>query len=115
MKKNNFEHYPSVSLIKFLTEYVSVDGINEETINKLAKATHKDIKELNIPYVKAVPFEILTDEALASGDIILVADGKSTLKNKRIAPYVRPEILKEKERNQEKEEDKERRGSYGKF
>ena len=105
MSQFNFENFPSVSMATFLRDYVGEDAcINDETARKLAKATHKDLKELNIPYVKSVPFEILTTDDLCMGKYILVYDGKSTQHNKRIAPYVRPSILKEQEQTQEADE-----------
>lgn len=98
MSQFNLESFPSVSMAVFLRDYVGEDAcIDDATSRKLAKATHKDIKELNIPYVKAVPFDIVTTDDLCTGKYILVYDGKSTQRNKRIAPYVRPSILKEKE------------------
>lgn len=98
MSKHEFEAFPSVSMMTFLKDYVGEDAnINEATARKLAKATHKDLKELNIPYVKAVPFDIVTTDDLCTGKFILVYDGKSTPRNKRIAPYIRPSILKEQE------------------
>ena len=98
MSQFNLESFPSVSMAVFLRDYVGEDAcIDDATSRKLAKATHKDLKELNIPYVKAVPFDIVTTDDLCTGKYILVYDGKSTQRNKRIAPYVRPSILKEKE------------------
>lgn len=97
MKKLEYEI--SISMIEFLTSYVGLDDIvDEETIAKLKRATHRDIKELGIPYVKAVPFETVEKEDIETGSILYVYDGKSTKKNKRVAPYIRPEILKEQER-----------------
>ena len=96
MRQFDYESFPSVSMMTFLKDYVGEDAnINEAMARKLAKATHKDLKELNIPFVKAVPFDILTTDDLYTGKYILVHDGKSTLRNKRIAPYVRPELLKQ--------------------
>ena len=97
MRQFDYESFPSVSMMTFLKDYVGEDAnINEAMARKLAKATHKDLKELNIPFVKAVPFDILTTDDLLMGKYILVYDGKSTSRNKRIAPYVRPELLKQK-------------------
>lgn len=100
MKDKDYEI--SISMLDFLINYVSLDEmVDSETIKKLEKATHRDIKELNIPYVKTVPFEIVNKESILNGSILYVYDGKSTKKNKRVAPYIRPEILKEEERRKE--------------
>ena len=105
MRQFDLESFPSVSMMVFLKDYVGEDAnINDATARKLAKATHKDLKELNIPYVKAVPFDIVTTDDLYTGKYILVHDGKSTQRNKRIAPYVRPSILKEQEQMEEFDE-----------
>ena len=105
MSQFNFEKFPSVSMATFLRDYVGEDAcIDDATARKLAKATHKDVKELNIPYVKAVPFDIVTTDDLCTGKYILVYDGKSTPRNKRVAPYVRPSILKEQEMTEEFDE-----------
>ena len=105
MRQFDLESFPSVSMMVFLKDYVGEEAnINDAKARKLAKATHKDLKELNIPYVKAVPFDIVTTDDLYTGKYILVHDGKSTQRNKRIAPYVRPSILKEQEQMEEFDE-----------
>lgn len=99
-KKFDIEAFPSISMEEFLRDYVGPEAtITDIVAARLKKATHKDIKELNIPYVQAVPFDIVTEESLMTGEFLLVYDGKSTNKTKRIAPYVRPEKLKKKEMN----------------
>lgn len=96
------EYENSISMLEFLINYVGLTDItDEETIKKLKYATHRDIKELNIPYVKAIPFEAVTKEDLKTGGIIYVYDGKSTRRNKRVAPYIRPEILRMNEEKRE--------------
>lgn len=93
-----YEKETAISMYEFLINYVGIVGmVSEEDMNKLARATHRDIKELNIPYIKAVPFDCVEIEDVRSGNIIYVYDGKSTRKNKRVAPYIRPEILMNKE------------------
>lgn len=106
MKKEfNYEAFPSISMEEFLRDYVGAEAtITDAVAARLKRATHKDIKELNIPYVKAVPFEIVTEESLMTGEHLLVYDGKSSNRTKRIAPYIRPEKLKQKELNDEVEE-----------
>ena len=97
-RKFNVEAFPSISMEEFLKYYVGPEAaITEMVAKRLNKATHKDIKELNIPYVKAVPFDIVTEESLMNGEFLLVYDGKSTNRTKRIAPYIRPEKLKKQE------------------
>lgn len=98
MKKHGHEIENSIPMIEFLMNYVCLtDIVDEETIELLSNATHKDIKELNIPYIQAVPFESVTKEDLKTGKIIYVYDGKSTKRNRRLAPYIRPEVLRKEE------------------
>lgn len=92
MSKKDF--FYSISMLGFLTNFVGIsDSLDADTLSKLGRATHKDIKELGIEYVKAVPFECVTEEDIFLGKIILVRDGRSTKRNERIAPYIRPEVL----------------------
>lgn len=89
------ESYESISMLEFLINYVEIEAIDEVSLSNLRRATHRDIKELRIPYVKAVPFECVTNEDVLEGRIIIVHDVKG--RQKRIAPYIRPEILKKEE------------------
>ncbi len=89
------ESYESISMLEFLINYVGIEAIDKVSLSNLGEATHRDIKELRIPYVKAVPFECETNEDVLEGRIVIVHDGKG--RRKRIAPYIRPEILKKEE------------------
>lgn len=115
MKKIQLEQFMTISMREFLENYVNdvlESKLTEEMITKLeiAKATHFDITELGIPYLKRVPIDIVTEDMLLSGSIIMVADFKSHKRRGRYAPYIRPSIEKERE------EQKEKRGKvYGKF
>ena len=61
MSQFNFEKFPSVSMATFLRDYVGEDAcIDDATARKLAKATHKDVKELNIPITNAFSFILLS-------------------------------------------------------
>lgn len=105
MKK--FEGMESISMIEFLLNYVDMGDLlkgNEKAVKLLSNATHKDIKELNLPFVKSVPYGIVEPEDILEGNIILVYDGKSKGHNKRLAPYIRPEILREEARVKEEME-----------
>lgn len=98
---NKLERYRSISLLEFLTGYLELDNeFDQKKIESLSKATHKDIKELELPYVKTIPFEEVEREDVLTGKVILVRDGKSRPNNLRIAPYIRPGLLKKLEQNQ---------------
>lgn len=98
MKKNELFNYHIISMEEFLLNYANCDGIfTDEIIAKFkdSKMTHLGIDFLNQPFIKKVPFDIVTKEDILTGRILLVSDFKS--KN-RIASYIRPELLLEKER-----------------
>lgn len=101
---NKWERYRSISLLEFLTDYLELDNeLEQKKIEHLSKGTHQDIKELAFPYVKTIPFEEIEREDILTGKVILIRDGKSTSNNLRIAPYIRPGLLKSlEEKTQER-------------
>ena len=111
MKKIKIDDISGISMSNFLLNYANLDGnITVEQVTKFEndKLTHQDITELGIPYLKRVPEDIITEDDLAVGNIIIVNDFKGKKGNKRSAPYLRPSIVKEME------EEKKRRQEYGK-
>lgn len=105
MKQFNVDNYMGISMEEFLINYVNLDDVlTEEVISKLskAKATHYDLTLLGIPYLKRIPFEEVDHDDLLMGKVLLVNDFKGNNKHQRIAPYIRPSILKEKEKRLER-------------
>lgn len=93
---DKFNGLTTISMYEFITNYLNLDNLlSDEAILLLSKATHKDLKELNLSYVKTIPYEAVNKADVLEGRVILVCDGKSSSKNKRIAPYIRPQILKD--------------------
>jgi hypothetical protein len=108
MKKINIDDYEGMRMEDFLYNYVGLDIMKSyDKVKILSRATHRDIKELGIYFLKTVPFDSVTEEDIATGRILIVADGKSSVRNKRNAPYIRPEILIEEHRQKEMELNKE--------
>lgn len=68
-KNQNLERYPGITLTisKFMSTFYGV-GCKE-----LEKLSHKTLKKI-FPNLKSVPNNIITDENLITGDIILVID-----------------------------------------
>lgn len=98
----NINNYKPISMGMFLAEYANIDGnLTDEVIEKLrsARATHIDITELGIPYIKRISFDDVTEDAIRRGEIIIVNDFKATNKYNRPAPYLRPSIVKGMEEN----------------
>ncbi len=99
MKQFNVDSYIGISMEEFLINYVDLgDVLTSEVISKLskAKATHYDLTLLGIPYIKRIPYEEVNQDDLLMGRVILVNDFKGNKKHPRLAPYIRPSILKEK-------------------
>ncbi len=64
------EIYGAITMIDFLESYV---GINEQ-FGSLKHATHKDIKALSFKEVVSIPFDIIDNDDLAMGNVLLVTD-----------------------------------------
>lgn len=97
MKKIDIDSYKSITMEEFLENYVNLDNvITREIVEKLAKskATHNDLTELGIPYIKRIPFEEVSQDDILTGDVILVNDFKGSNRHPRVAPYIRPSLLK---------------------
>lgn len=73
--------YGTISMFEFLNIYV---GVNSQ-FKSLKKATHKDIRLLNFVGVISVPFDILHNDDLATGNVILVEDAMHN-----IGAYINP-------------------------
>lgn len=100
MKGFDVDSYMALSMAEFLENYVNLDNIlTKEIITKLAnaKATHSDITLLGIPYIKRIPYEEVSQDDILTGNVILVNDFKGNNRKPRIAPYIRPSILKKQE------------------
>ncbi len=105
--KVNVDNYRTLSMREFLLDYVLVKEHYEEedlkewenAVNKLEKnkATHLDLSELGIGYLVRIPYEAISEDDIRMGNVLLVEDFKSTPKHKRVAPYLRPSLVKERE------------------
>ncbi len=109
MKHVDIDAYRGITMEEFLNNFVGVIPFEQVERLKRVRATHQDITMLGIPYIERVPFGMVTEWDIMTGNILLVSDFKSTEKRKRLAPYIRPELLKKQKIN------KERRKVYGKF
>ncbi len=108
MKGKEIYNYKILTMEDFLFKYANGGGVfTKEIVKNLksAHATHYDIGLLNWPFLKRVPFEVVSKDDLLTGQVLLVSDFKN--KN-RVAPYIRPELLIEKENKKEKERGRKR-------
>lgn len=96
MKNENILDYYSISMETFINDYLDLLYMEEESINyyDLIHASHAELKELKIPGVKTVPYEIVTISDIMEGKILIVRSGK---KKGQLAPYLRPSLVLEKE------------------
>lgn len=107
--KINVDNYRTLSMREFLLDYVFLkdDYTSEEyqnwvnAVGSLEKnhATHLDLTELGIGYLVRLPYEAITEDDIAIGKVLLVEDFKSTPRKRRIAPYLRPSLVKQREEN----------------
>ena len=94
--KNKFSNYKTISIQEFIANYLEIDHNNIENIN------HYDITDLNMEGVTRVPNEIVTDEDIKTGRIILVESSGPKHHGKMICAYLRPDIVMYKEKEMTK-------------
>ena len=86
MTKKEIRKISSITMAHFLKTYLDVT--NEILLNKLAELSHCELKEVAKIYgvrLCKIPFDTLTKDMIARGDILLVEDAFG---NK--APYINP-------------------------
>lgn len=86
MTKKEIRKTPSISMAYFLKTYIDIT--NENLLTKLLELSHCELKEIANIYgvrLSKIPFEKLTKDMIARGDILLVEDAFG---NK--APYINP-------------------------
>ena len=94
--KNKFSEYKTISMQEFIENYLNVKNDNIENIN------HYDITDLNMKGVTRVPNDIVTDDDIKTGRIILVESSGPNHRGKMICAYLRPDIVMYKEREMTK-------------
>ena len=86
MTKKEIRKTHSITMAYFLKTYLDIT--NEILLRKLIELSHSELKEVALAYgvkLPKIPFEKLTKDMIARGDILLVED---TYGNK--APYINP-------------------------
>ena len=92
--KNKFSEYKTISMQEFIKNYLKLENSeNMENIN------HYDITDLNIKGVTRVPNDVVTDDDIKTGRIILVEASGQKHKGKMICAYLRPDIVLYKEKH----------------
>ncbi len=90
MNKKQIENQVLIPMDIFLRDYVGVE--NEHIIKLLSKLTHREFKELASDIYKIrlarLPFDVVEQDAISCGDILMVADRKNNA-----APYRNPKPL----------------------
>ena len=86
MTKKEIRRISSISMAYFLKAYLNI--ANDALLSKLMELSHFELKEVAKVYgvrLSKIPFERLTKDMIARGDILLVED---VYGNK--APYINP-------------------------
>ena len=86
MTRKQLKKAARIDMRHFLETYFCFE--NKSTINSLLKLSHCEIKEVAKIYgvrLSKMPFEVLTQDMLARGDVILVEDIHGN-----VAPYINP-------------------------
>lgn len=86
MTKKEIRKTSSISMAYFLKTYLDIT--NEDLLSKLIELSHCELKEVAYAYgvrLSKIPFECLTRDMIARGDVLLVED---LYGNK--APYINP-------------------------
>ena len=86
MTKKELRKTPSITMAYFLKIYLDIT--NEDLLTKLIELSHCELKEVALVYgvrLSKIPFEKLTKDMIARGDVLLVED---IYGNK--APYINP-------------------------
>jgi len=95
--KNKFSEYKAISMQEFINNYLNVE--NSDNIDSI---NHYDITDLNFEGVTRVPNDIVTDDDIKTGRIILVESSGPKHKGKMICAYLRPDIVMYKEKEMTK-------------
>lgn len=86
MTKKEIRKITSITMAYFLKTYLDIT--NENILTKLIELSHCELKEIALIYgvkLSKIPFEELTKDMIARGDVLLVEDAYG---NK--APYINP-------------------------
>ena len=86
---DNFKNHRVLSMEEYLFNYLKIDG-DYKLYNKL---NHYDITELNIKGVKRVPNQLVTEEDLRTGRVLLVESKGFKHRGKMVCAYLRPDIV----------------------
>ena len=86
--KRNVNNYV-ISMQAFLINYLCVDytNINIDNIN------HYDLMELNLDGVERLPINVVKDEDIICGRVLLVEASGFKHKGKQLCAYIRPDLV----------------------
>ena len=88
--KKKFSNYRTISMQEFIENYLNV-------YNNIDNINHYDITDLNLAGVTRIPNDIVTEEDLMTGRVILVESSGSKHRGKMVCAYLRPDIVMYKE------------------
>ena len=93
--RKRFSEYRVISMQEFIENYLMV-------YNNIDNINHYDITDLNLDGVKRIPNDIVSDEDIMTGRVILVEASGSKHHGKMVCAYLRPDIVMYKEKEMSK-------------
>ena len=94
---NKFKNYRVLTMEEFILNYLELNG----DYSIFDKINHYDITDLNIDGVKRVPDQLVTEEDLRTGRVLLVQSKGYKHRGKMVCAYLRPDIVKLEENQNE--------------
>jgi len=79
-----------ISMMDFLINYVRVENVDEI----LTQINHYDITDLNIDGIKRVPNDLVTEDDIRTGRILMVESSGFKHRGKMICAYIRPNLIR---------------------
>lgn len=94
--KKKFSNCYVIPMEVFIQNYLNIDGPNISNIN------HYDIDQLNIEGIKRIPNQVVTEDDIETGRVLLVESSGYKHKGKMICAYIRPDLVKSNGRKMSK-------------
>ena len=86
--KMSFKNCNVITMEEFILNYLNVNS-NQD----ISHINHYDISKLNIDGIKRIPNEIVSEDDVRTGRVILVESSGFKHKGKMVCAYLRPDLV----------------------